>query len=349
MDLDTSPCRPPLVRPTLIPGLRLLWRSRRRLQLGLDPCRAVILELPEQGAARVLDLLDGTRSERTVLARASETGVAEADARAMIDRLYEAGLVVSAPALMPQQFPQPVRERLGDESAALGLRSRTAGSTATPAQILRRRAAARVAITGRGPLAGPVAVALARAGIGHVAPMLDRGPELARTIAAQAPGTLTGPLRRSEITFAVLVGDARPAILAAAGYDRLRLAHLAMAVRDGTAVIGPLVPPQGAPCLNCLDLHRQDRDPEWPTLAAQLATAPPSAPCATATALIATGLATAEVLRWVDRAAPTTLGASIEVSGSGELRRRSWPPHPGCYCVRRPRRGQWAGERRVRQ
>jgi hypothetical protein len=350
MSPDTASGRSPLTRPTLVPGLRRLWRGRRRLQLGVDPSRAVVLELPEPSTARVLDLLDGTRSERTVLAEAGRYGVTEPDGRAIIDCLRAAGLVLSAQALLPSQFPDQVRRRLGAEAAALALDRRDGGTT--PAQILRRRAAARIAVTGDGPLAEPVAVALARAGIGHVAPMLDNPTHMrqaSQSVARQAPGARTAALSRREVTFEVQVGDGPPAVLAAAGYARRRLAHLAISLRDGTAVVGPLVPPTGGPCLNCLDLHRRERDPEWPALAAQLAAAPGFTACAVTTALIATGLATSEVLSWIDGATPTTVGASIEVSGSSRLRQRSWPPHPACRCARRSRRGQWAGERRIGQ
>jgi bacteriocin biosynthesis cyclodehydratase domain-containing protein len=131
----------------------------------------------------------------------------------------------------------------------------------------------------------------------------------------------------------VHVGAIGPANLIAAGYARHRLPHLTVTVRDGTVLVGPLVPPRGQPCLNCLDLHRRDRDPAWPQLAAQLA-APASEPCATATALTAAGLTTGEVLSWLDGATPATLGAIVEVTTPGQLRRRSWPPHPGCHCAR---------------
>ncbi len=35
-------------------------------------------------------------------------------------------------------------------------------------------------------------------------------------------------------------------------------------------VVGPVVGTGEGPCLHCLDLHRRDRDPAWPTLAATL-------------------------------------------------------------------------------
>jgi bacteriocin biosynthesis cyclodehydratase domain-containing protein len=329
MTRDSSIHSSKLARPTLLPGLRRLWRGRHSLQLGADPGRAVVLELPDYRAARLLDLLDGSRSERVLLAEAGRHGVRAPDAQALLDALRAAGLVVGAQTLLPHNLPEPMRRRLAAEAASLALRGTDA--PATPAQILRRRAGARVVVTGRGRLAAPVALALAQAGVGHVASTLAG---VAEEITRAAPGTKTAPLRRSETTFAVHAGATGPASLAAAGYAQHRLPHLAVTVRDGAALVGPLVPPRGRPCLNCLDLHRIDRDPAWPQLAAQLA-APDPEPCATATVLSAAGLATAEVLRWLDGESPTTVGAVVEVASPGQLRRRSWPPHPRCHCTRR--------------
>jgi bacteriocin biosynthesis cyclodehydratase domain-containing protein len=337
MRTEPSPPVAALARPTLLPGLRRLWRSPRSLQLGVDPARAVVLDLPTPGTARVLDLLDGTRSQRQVIDDARRHGIGEADARTLIEHLHTAGLVLGAHALLPRTFPEPMRRRLAAEAAALALRG--TGAPATPAQILRRRATARIVVTGGGLLARTAAVALARAGIGHVAPTFDRpeeGREVATAIRGEAPGTRTSPLPRLDATFVVHGGGTGPASLAAARYARL--AHLSVIVRDGTAVIGPLVPPRGSPCLNCLDLHRQDRDPDWRGLAPQLQARPDLEPCTAATALTAAGLATGEVLSWLDGTAATTLGGCLEVTDGGRIRRRRWPPHPRCHCLRRGRR-----------
>src|SRR5271168_3100729 len=48
------------------------------------------------------------------------------------------------------------------------------------------------------------------------------------------------------------------------------VAHLAVRVRDGTGLVGPLVVPGVTSCLGCADLHRRDRDAAWPAVAAQL-------------------------------------------------------------------------------
>ena len=239
------------------------------------------------------------------------------------------------------------------EAAALALRGTDA--PATPAQILRRRRAARIVVTGHGRLAAPVALTLAAAGVGHVRPALpgpalpadpiltlmapdagdSLGAAIARAIERTAPGTRTGPVQDREASFVVQVGSPAPATLAAARYAHRRVPYLAVGLRDGTATVGPLVPPAGTPCLNCVDLHRADRDPDWPALAAQLAGPPVDEPYAITTAIIAAGVAAAEVLQYLDGGAPETLGATLEVTGSAPPRRRSWPPHPRCHCARR--------------
>jgi hypothetical protein len=369
----STPQRATLQRPTLLPGLRRLWRTPHTLQLGADPARAVVLELANPAVAKLLDLLDGAHSERSVLAHAARHGVSDADAGTLLDTLRAAGLVVGAQALLPAHLPPPIRRRLTTEAAALALRrtsSRTGARTsqparATPAQILRHRAAARVMVVGRGRLGAGVAIALAHAGVGQVSPALEgvvepadtisgllaadlgrpRSAAVADAIQRTVPGTDTRPIRRGEASFVVQAGIPGPARLHAATYARYRLAHLTATVRDGTAVVGPLVPPAGCPCLNCVDLHRTDRDPAWPALAAQLATAAPTEPCTAPTVLAATAFAAAEVLAYLDsRVAgntvpgPETLGATVEIESPGRHRRRTWPPHPECDCSRRVRR-----------
>jgi bacteriocin biosynthesis cyclodehydratase domain-containing protein len=350
--------RSPVPRPTLIPGVPRIWRSRHTLQLGLDPPRAVLVDLPDPRAARILDLLDGTRPERLVLRRATEYGISPADAHALLDTLHAAGFVLPAPALLPAVLADDARRRLTGEAAALALLRRAAAGgpiSRAPAATLRRRRAARVVITGRGRLGAALAVALAQAGVGHIHPDLPgpvalaelaggplggadvgspRRQAVASALHRAAPGVDTHPVRRGAASLLVQLGYAQPTALVAAGHASRQQPHLAVAVRDGVAVIGPFVPPSGAPCLQCVELHRRDRDADRPEPVDRLDGAAVE-PCAVATLLAATGYATAEVLTYLDGGRPETFGAAVEVAAPGRFRRRSWPPHPGCGCRRR--------------
>ncbi|MCW3839400.1 TOMM precursor leader peptide-binding protein [Micromonospora yasonensis] len=350
----------PLPRPTLLPGLTRLWRDRHTLQLGVEPGRAVLLEVANPRAAGLLDLLDGTRSERAVLAYASTAQVAPDEARILLDTLRAAGLVVPAQSLLPRDLAGPDRARLAGEANALALA--VPGPPATPAQVVRRRRAARVLVTGAGRLGAAIAAGLAQAGVGHVRPELA-GPvrpadlvgtgllaaEVGRPLAAAvravlarcAPGTATSPLRRGRTDLVVQLGTDRPAALLATGYAQRRQPHLLVDLRGGVPVVGPLVRPPVGPCLHCLDLHRVDRDPDWPRLAAQLAADDGEQACAATTRLAAAAYAVAEALAHLDGGTPETLGCAVEVAGAGRFRRRQWPPHPSCGCSgRRPIRAR---------
>jgi hypothetical protein len=357
--------RTPLPRPTLIPGLARFWRNPGELQVGLDPAHAVLLELPDPRAAGVLDLLDGRRSERLVLTRAAELGVPAGETLAMLDLLHAAGLVLPSPALLPPALPAVTRHRLTCEAAALALGSarRSTPAGPSPARILRHRRSARVVISGRGRLGATVAVALAEAGVGHVHPDLSgavgaaeitgsplrpedvgtpRRVAVEEAILRSAPGTGVHPVRRTPASLVVQLAHDEPPALIAAGHAARRQPHLAVAVRDGVAVIGPLVPATGAPCLNCLDMHRLERDAGW-TGAAAPAAPGGAEPCTVTTLLAATAYTVAEVLAFLDGANPETLGAAVEISAPGRIRRRTWPPHPGCGCQKRRRRPTFVG------
>jgi hypothetical protein len=367
----------PLLRPTLLSGLPRVWRGSHTLQLGLDPARAVLIDLPDPAAARLLDLLDGTRPERVVLAEAAEQGVAMADARELLDTLHAAGLVLAAPSLFPSSLGEDTQARLSSEATALALHrtaelratapaphiprrdrgaqlapGRTNPADLTPAQILRRRAAARVVVAGRGRLGAGIAVALAEAGVRYVFPdlagvvnaaELAGGPlratetgrplagAVAEAITRAAPEARTHPVRRTAASLVIQLGYDQPVALLAARHARRRQAHLSVTIREGSVIVGPLVSRTGAPCLNCVDLHRRDRDPGWAELSAQFRGVVPET-CAVATVLAATAFATAEALAFLDGGAPEALGAAVEISAPGRFRRRTWPPHPGCGC-----------------
>jgi hypothetical protein len=148
-----------------------------------------------------------------------------------------------------------------------------------------------------------------------------------------APGIRANAVRRPAATLVVQLDHDEPPGLLAAVHGGRRQPHLAVTIRDGVPVIGPLVPAGGRPCLHCVELHRRERDAGWPGPAPR-PRAGEAEPCGVATVLAATALATAEALAHLDGGRPQTLGSAIEIAGPGRLRRRSWPPHPACPCHR---------------
>ena len=311
-----------------------------------------MLELADPVHARLLDLLDGSHTERGLIRAARHAGITSDDAAALLRTLTAAGYVVDARTLELTRGSEPTRRRLAAETTALALRS-------DPAATMHRRLQSRVLVTGWSRLAVPIACILAASGVGHVDPDQNgiarlsdatpggllptdahrpRGVAAAEALRRVAPDLDVTPVRRTRATFAVLVGFSAPAGLTALSYARRRLAHLAVSVRDGTVVVGPLVRPGTSPCLNCLDLYRAERDPDWHAVAAQLHTGPDiPEPVAATTALSGAAYAAFEVLTHIDGGQPATVGATVEISEPGKTTRRQWTQHPGCGCRRRAR------------
>jgi hypothetical protein len=225
--------------------------------------------------------------------------------------------------------------------------------------VVAARERARVVIRGGGRIGVPLAALLAAAGVGHVHLDVEgtvvaaevavgghRAQDIRRpratagvdAIRAVAPETDTRKPRDGATPhLAVLARADRPPAVEALTPEGRRIPHLAVGVRGGVAVVGPLVLPGRTACLNCVYLHRCDRDPGWPGLAAQLATGPddPAGQCGAAIAAVAAGVATLQVLAHLDGGTPDALSASLELGAPGALvRRRTWTPHPRCGCVR---------------
>ena len=117
--------------------------------------------------------------------------------------------------------------------------------------------------------------------------------------------------------------------------------HLAVRVRDGTGLVGPLVIPGVTSCLGCADRHRSDRDAAWPAIAAQLRDTIGVAD--RATLLATTALALSQVNRVIaavrghegapDLGPPQALNATLEFNlNAGTIVTRQWTRHPLCSC-----------------
>jgi len=220
-----------------------------------------------------------------------------------------------------------------DDLAALGLAHGLTDvglltSALTSAGVLRTQAPPRAArsasirIHGRGPLSDLLAGALRCSGSRVVTSRL-------RHAAVNSAGTDLVVLSDFLVTDPHIVRE-----LQSAGVP-----HLPVRIRDGVGLIGPLVLPRVTSCLNCADLHRGDRDPSWPMVAAQLqgvvGTADRAAVLATA------AVALDQVNRVIDAVRgdrrgdepPPTLGATLEFDiATRSTTVRRWTRHPRCGC-----------------
>ena len=143
---------------------------------------------------------------------------------------------------------------------------------------------------------------------------------------------------RAMVDLVVVVSDDAVDSALAARLVNRGTPHLSVVLREADTVLGPLVVPGRDPCLRCLDLHRRDADPVWPSLAGALATgsatSPPPEPAAVAS--VSAGLAAAAVLAHLDAPdSPHRLGgATLELGLPDALpRERRWAAHPACGCT----------------
>ncbi len=304
------------MRIQLLPGLHRAWRGPQSLQLGISPRRAAVIDGLTPGDAALVERLDG--------------GVDPAEL-AVDDRRRELlALLRDAGALVPARAGRAVHSVLVDrhedlepDAAVWALVHRGCGDGW---DLLADRARHHVLVVGGGRVAGAAARALGAAGVGGVERRADLTEQGLRARTGRGPG-----VRPSCV---VLVEGAAADSARAADLVRRDVPHLSVVVREGDVVVGPLVRPGDGPCLRCLDLHRADLDPVWPTVLAQLLSAGHGVPEESAVAGLAGGLAALQVLALLDgRAEPAAAGATLEVElPDGLVTRRPWPGHAECGC-----------------
>jgi len=319
--------------------LPVLWQEPTQVRIGTDPRWSVVLADLSPGAVRGLLGAPPGVSDRALRAALGREGVTRDEADAVVAQLATAHLLV----------PESARGS-SDDAPVLGLLESDGSAVA----VLERRAAARVRVCGLGRLGATLTTALAAAGIGHLdlddaGPVTraevggtgytpadvgrPRGAALATVVQRASEGAHARPVAGGVADLVVLVEHHvadptrhRPLVTDGAP-------HLSVVLREASVLVGPLVEPGRSACLRCVDLHRTDRDPHWPTIAAQLAVLRPAAEESMLAAVAGT-LAAAQVIARVDgRASPVTDGA-FEVRLPDLVPRLiSWAPHPDCGCT----------------
>lgn len=290
----------------LRPGLHVLRRSAKELQVGLGPERAVIL--PDTDEVRVL--LDSLATPGSPSA-----GAPDAPAR---DLLEEAGMLVDDDLLLPLA-PARTGEAVPSRGDLSALAAR-AGDT-TPARLAARRSVT----------VGVVAVGApsARHWAGQVTDLLT-GSGVACASADAATGAAA----------VMLVAVGEPAREELDPWVRAGTPHLLLRLVEGSAVVGPFVVPGQTACLRCVDAHHTDLDPAWPLLVAQYAAACTRTradalpePVDPLLATLASAWAARELVTWLEGESPTTAGGTVRLDPRlRTLESYSWPRHPACGC-----------------
>ena len=298
------------MRPALKSGLLPVWRDRDTVQIGIDPRRAMALSGMGQ-AAVVLGLLDGSRDREQVITAAEEHGVAPDATERILALLAAGGALDDFPASTLRELSSKSRTRLASELATTSLAH---GDGDGGARSLARRRDVAVWIDGERRIGRAVARILAASGVVRVmiGAIQDRRPDLAVIVGRQHPERMSSLVRS-------------------------RIPHLAVLAGEAIGVVGPLVIPGSTSCLRCLDYFRASKDPAWPLILAQLAIRRPEPPACDAvlTAAVA-AQAAAQALIAIDRSpsAAATVNGTLElVLPDWRWRRRTWSPHPACFCT----------------
>lgn len=298
--------------------------------------------------------LDGTRDHAQVVATALSAGVPPDTTHRILDLLADHGVLDDAATdTSPlRQLPRAERERLTPDLAAASLVS---GEVDAELSILKRRRKAAVHVHGAGRVGAAVATLLAAAGVGRVRPIdprpvrhadvapaglrradpgIPRDHAVAATLRQFAPSTRTDDVAPPDLAIVTPVEGVDPSLPEALFRDETP--HLLAAAGEGAATVGPLVLPGRTSCLRCQHLHRADRDPAWPRLAAQLVFSTRRTPdCDAVLSTTVSALAVTQALSYLDAPATwlPTLDGSLDLTlPEWQWRRRSWPPHPRCGC-----------------
>jgi bacteriocin biosynthesis cyclodehydratase domain-containing protein len=224
----------------------------------------------------------------------------------------------------------------------LALLAEPAGLTPGALRLLMAELAGRGLLHWHGAPVHPIAPAVAEVhGDGPLSEALAQSLAAAKLVVRRSRGPRMAEHRGGTPPDVVILGDClmiEPSL--AAELIATRTPHLPVQLRDGTGVVGPLVLPGRTSCLRCADLHRSDRDPEWPALSAQLRGQHGDGSSAAVLATAAVALAQVELLlagAGGDSAGPGSLNATLEVDVHRDsLCRRPWPAHPHCGCGAHP-------------
>ena len=330
-------------RPRLKSHAQPLRRGPGSIQLGLSPDTGVVLDGLSDAEIVITEGLDGSRDLPTLYARAAAAGVEPDRVSALISALIEHRLLIDTTTDRAWLSPlagtrhQPARP----DATAMAIAA-AYHLTSDGLDCISARATQHVLISGEGDLPCALADLLRVGGIGRVSVGINAANSLDLDLRSHRSGgrAALGATLEPQTCPDLVVLAALGAIHSEAGepWRRRGIPHLPLVVQAHRVQIGPLITTADGPCLSCMDLHRRDRDPAWPTVLSQLsATWPlrpgaPVSPEGTLTA-ITIGVAAMIVHTCLDgQAVPRDLSLELSLPWPALLSRR-WFRHPLCRCT----------------
>ncbi|NMR29874.1 ThiF family adenylyltransferase [Crystallibacter degradans] len=344
------------------PGLRLIER-RGTVQIGLGPT-GLVLEGTGQGDLeflyRLRTGLDDTELDRTAV----DCAITPERAQALVAALES---VLVEPPAKSEQLSGLRLDRLAPDRAHW-----SAVYSVDSSSLLADRARAAVHLIGLGRTGGAVACALAAAGVGtllledraSVGPAdvgsgafrladvgLNRAQAVRKMIRNIDPTVSTHILSNSMdpeaaagrprfLNLVIYTDRDVPNARISRGLSEGDNPHLSLLLRERDALIGPLVVPGQSACLDCLDRHHAQTDPDWYELCSQVhgASAETGAVDEVAQSVAAAGLASLQSLLFLDgRNRPAAWSAVLQLrSVDGAVGRHEYRPHPECACQLQP-------------
>lgn len=252
------------LRPILQHHARVLRRGSDAVQIGLLDTGVVIAGLADDEIEQVTRLSrnDAPPAHHVAVGKGRRRARLVADSTRLsrvVDVLAHHHLLIEEPTPLESLrglTPRRILSFLPDASA----RSCAYGLGDDGYTLLRRRSRQRVLIDGEGRLPGEIGRCLREGGVTR----LDVGES--------AAATADLALRRCEGAppdLVILIAEGAVDHRRGQLWRRHDIAHLPVVIDGPTLRVGPLVHGDG-PCLGCLDLHRTDRDPQWPQLLGQL-------------------------------------------------------------------------------
>ena len=336
--------------PKLAPGVRLYERDQSKIQIGIDPDSAIVID--KKVGQSIRELLNGANSIDDICNRLALNGNDLRSSENFLNQLSELGLVESGPIAATYDNQNPV-----SEIQRLNLSRETSGDL----DSMNQRIGCEVSINGVGRLGMTVCLLLASAGFPNItvrdpalvsesditpwgASRIDIGirrdtvaKNLIERMIRGASAHKNSLRFRANRRIEILMPDQRADFpwISATSADLLVATdtpHLFATTSSNASFISSIINPGKTPCLRCLHLHRCDQDPQWPLIDLQVSQNP-----VVDSARISLILKTAmEVVRivsaWVDNADMN--GSQILRLGNTRESVEIYPTyfHPSCGC-----------------